>query len=51
MEAFNKWFTDMTSTPAGSVLLFILVFVSRLAIDRWDRKRSAKRSNPRKKAA
>lgn len=51
MDALNKWFTDMTDSPAGSILLFILVFLARVSIDRWDRRRQAKRKRPPKAGA
>lgn len=47
VQDLNRWFEQVANTPAGSAILFLLVFLSRLAIDRWDRKRQAK--SPKKK--
>lgn len=51
MDALNKWFQQYTETPAGSLLLFLLVFVTRLALDRWQTRRELRRHHKRKGGA
>lgn len=43
MEALNRWFQEQTSTPVGSILMFLLVFLFRLALDHETRKRAARK--------
>lgn len=52
MDAINRWFEEQSSTPVGSILLFMLVLLSRLALDQWTRRRLERkhREKPRKPA-
>lgn len=50
MDWLDKWFTDATETPAGSILLFLLVFMTRIALDQWSRKREAKKARKKRPA-
>jgi hypothetical protein len=49
VDWLTNWFEQQTSTPTGSILLFILVFVTRLAIDQYQRSRAAKKHAKRHK--
>lgn len=48
VESLEKWFLDQAQTPAGSLLLFVLIFVTRVSIDQYTAKRAAKRHHKRK---
>lgn len=48
MEAINRWFQEWSKTETGSIVLFVLVFITRVAIDRWQRNQERKRSKHRK---
>lgn len=48
VEELNRWFDEYTSTPVGSLVLFALVFLARVSLDRWDRRRKAKKAPKRK---
>lgn len=50
MDWLNKWFVETSESTAGSILLFILVFLSRVAIDQWTQRRAAKRQRRKKTA-
>jgi hypothetical protein len=43
VDWLSKWFDDQTSTPTGSILLFLLVFLVRITLDTWARKRENER--------
>lgn len=51
VDKINEWFADQTSTPAGSLLLFLLVFLARVGLDVYSRKRESKRTKARHKEA
>lgn len=48
METLEKWFLDQASTPIGSVLLFTLVFLTRIALDHHGRTRAARKHTHKK---
>lgn len=48
VDQLNKWFWEVSETPIGSVVLFVGVFLTRIAIDQWSRKRETKRKPKRK---
>jgi len=50
VDWLNRWFDEQTSTPMGSVLLFLLVFLARVGIDEWSRRRATRKAKPRKVA-
>lgn len=50
VDGLSKWFLDQADTPAGSILLFVLVFLTRISIDQYSRKRTAKKHRKRKAA-
>lgn len=50
MDWLNRWFDEQTTTPVGSLLLFALVFLARVAIDEASRRRARKREH-RKRVA
>lgn len=41
MDELNAWFNRETSTPIGSVLMFLAVFLFRIAATRWLQRREA----------
>lgn len=49
MDELDKWFQETSRSTVGQILLFILIYLSRLALDQWTRKRQAKHQT-RKKA-
>jgi hypothetical protein len=51
MEALNRWLEEQTRTPVGSVLVFVAVFLVRIAADRWHWRRAGKKQHRRKGAA
>lgn len=48
VDSLNKWFLEVSESPAGSILLFLLIFLSRLSIDAWTRKRQRDRAEKKK---
>lgn len=49
MDDLNRWFNEAAATPTGSVLLFLIVALVRLAVNRqlWKRRRKPSRKNPK----
>lgn len=43
MDWINKWFLEVSESPAGSLVLFALVFLTRLGLDALARRRSARK--------
>lgn len=43
MDDLDKWFAEQVSSPFGSLLLFLLIFLTRLAVDHRLRRRSERR--------
>jgi hypothetical protein len=50
VDALDQWFLEQTSTPVGSILLFILIFLMRVGIDQWWSRRATKKAPKRKRA-
>jgi len=48
VDALNKWFDDMAQSSAGSLVLFVLVFLSRVTIDEALRRREKKKRHRHK---
>lgn len=48
VDALDKWFLEQTSSPVGSLLLFVLVFLARVSLDRWGRRDRPTKKKPRK---
>jgi hypothetical protein len=50
VEILDTWFDSFISTPTGAILMFLLVFLARVAVDQrqWKRRRSDE-DRPRKK--
>lgn len=48
MEELDRWYDQITASPVGALLLMVLVWVSRLAFDQWDRERRARKQPKRK---
>lgn len=51
MDDLNLWFDRFVSTPIGSILLFLAVFLSRIVLDRWQRKQERKAARAARKKA
>lgn len=51
VDSLNKWFGEFAATPLGSLLLFVLVFITRVTIDQWSRRRDEKKKKRRKAAS
>lgn len=45
VQALNDWFHEQTSTPAGSILFFLLFFLVRVGIDEAARRREKRRKH------
>lgn len=50
LDELERWFTEQAATPVGSILLFTLVFLTRVAMDHWTTKRREKKARKRKSA-
>lgn len=48
MDDLGRLFDEATSTPLGAVLVFTLIYLSRLAIDEWRRERDRPKHAKRK---
>jgi len=48
VDQLNKWFQSVADSPAGSIILFVCVFLTRVVLDRIDRKRESKRKKKKK---
>jgi len=50
VDYWDKWLSDYIATPFGGLLVFILLYLSRVLIDRWDRKAESRQKKKRKEA-
>lgn len=48
MDKLNDWFNEQSQTPAGSLLVFLLVFLVRISLDRWLTQRERRKKARRK---
>lgn len=48
LDEIGQWFDRATETPLGAVLVFALIYLSRLAIDEWQRSRVKPKPKSRK---
>lgn len=49
VDIIDKWIAEQIATPAGSIVFFVLVFLLRVSLDRWDRRRRSRaKPKPRK---
>jgi hypothetical protein len=39
VDALNSWFDQFSNTPSGAILMFLAVFLMRVALDSKSRKR------------
>lgn len=47
MMPLDRWYDDLAASPVGSLLLFLLVFLARMAMDKHSTKRRHKREAQR----
>lgn len=45
MDQLNKWFVEVSESPIGSIVLFALVFVTRISLSEWARKREKRKKH------
>lgn len=49
VDTLETWFLEQAQTPTGSILLFLLVFLTRIALDHHHRTRAAKKTHRKAK--
>jgi hypothetical protein len=42
VDPLNRWYEEFVATPLGAILLFALIFITRLALDEYARRRARK---------
>lgn len=51
LDEIDRWLLDRSADSPTALLIFVLAFVARILIDRWQRKRDAKKKRKRKESA
>ncbi len=49
VDPIDRWYVQFTSTPVGSLILFLAVFVARLSLEQWHLRRKATKLHKRPK--
>lgn len=47
-DDLSLWLAERANTPTDAVLIFALVFLTRVMLDRWDRRRRSRDRPPKK---
>lgn len=45
VDQLNKWFLEVSESPVGSIVLFALVFITRISLSEWARRRETRKAH------